>query len=80
MIPRSCRIGRNVKIAGDLRTSDFSGRVIRSGASVERASSRRRGRAANESGVPVIATAEPTPEAVVAGGGRGGAGGVAKRR
>jgi glucose-1-phosphate adenylyltransferase len=80
MIPRSCRIGRNVKIAGDLRTSDFSGRVIRSGASVERASSRRRGRAADESGVPVIATAEPAPEAVVAGGGRGGAGGVAKRR
>jgi hypothetical protein len=28
-------IGRNVKIAADVRSSDFSGRVIRSGESVE---------------------------------------------
>jgi glucose-1-phosphate adenylyltransferase len=35
IIPRGVRIGRNVKIAGDVRTSDFQTRVIRSGASVE---------------------------------------------
>jgi glucose-1-phosphate adenylyltransferase len=35
IIPRGVRVGRNVKIAGGVRTSDFATRVIRSGASVE---------------------------------------------
>ncbi|HSL32706.1 MAG TPA: sugar phosphate nucleotidyltransferase [Candidatus Limnocylindrales bacterium] len=35
IIPRGVRIGRNVKIAGGCRTSDFLTRVIRNGASVE---------------------------------------------
>ena len=36
IIPRGTRIGRNVKIAGEVRVSDFPGRVVRTGASVER--------------------------------------------
>ena len=35
VIPRGARIGRNVKIAGDVRSADFVSRVVRSGASVE---------------------------------------------
>ncbi len=35
-IPRGVRIGRNVKVAADVRSSDFSGRIVRSGESVER--------------------------------------------
>jgi glucose-1-phosphate adenylyltransferase len=35
VIPRSVRIGRNVRVAADIRSSDFVGRVIRSGESVE---------------------------------------------
>jgi glucose-1-phosphate adenylyltransferase len=34
-IPRGSRIGRNVKIAGDVKTTDFTTRVVKSGASVE---------------------------------------------
>jgi glucose-1-phosphate adenylyltransferase len=34
-IPRGARIGRNVKIGGDVRASDFSSRIIRSGSSVD---------------------------------------------
>ena len=36
VIPRGVRIGRNVKIAADVRSSDFAGRVVRSGESVDR--------------------------------------------
>jgi glucose-1-phosphate adenylyltransferase len=35
VIPRGVRIGRNVRVAADIRTSDFVGRVIRSGESVD---------------------------------------------
>jgi glucose-1-phosphate adenylyltransferase len=35
IIPRGARIGRNVKVAADIRTSDFTKRVIPSGGSVE---------------------------------------------
>ena len=45
IIPRGVRIGRNVKIAADVRTSDFTGRVVRSGESVEVGSGARRDRA-----------------------------------
>jgi len=37
IIPRGARIGRNVKVGADVRTSDFARRVVRSGDSVERA-------------------------------------------
>jgi hypothetical protein len=36
------RIGRNVRIAEDLRTSDFVSRVVKTGASVDRLPERRR--------------------------------------
>jgi ADP-glucose pyrophosphorylase len=35
IIPRGERIGRNVKVAGDVRATDFVSKVIRNGASVE---------------------------------------------
>jgi glucose-1-phosphate adenylyltransferase len=35
VIPRGARLGRNVKVNGDVRSSDFTSRVIRSGESVE---------------------------------------------
>ena len=35
VIPRGVRIGRNVKVAADVRPSDFAERVVRSGESVE---------------------------------------------
>jgi glucose-1-phosphate adenylyltransferase len=41
VIPRGARIGRNVKIAGEVRTSDFVGRLVKSGETVERARARR---------------------------------------
>src|SRR3954449_2651655 len=34
-IPRGARIGRNVKIAGDVKATDFASRVVKSGASVD---------------------------------------------
>ncbi|HEY7970280.1 MAG TPA: glucose-1-phosphate adenylyltransferase [Candidatus Limnocylindrales bacterium] len=34
-IPRGARIGRNVKVAGDVKTTDFASRVVKSGASVD---------------------------------------------
>jgi glucose-1-phosphate adenylyltransferase len=42
IIPRAARIGRNVKIAGDVRASDFPSRVVKSGTSIERKPSPRR--------------------------------------
>ncbi len=36
VIPRGVRIGRNVKIEGDVKTPDFTSRTIRSGQTVER--------------------------------------------
>src|SRR5437667_261831 len=37
IIPRGSRIGRNVKIAGDVKATDFTTRVVRSGSSVDAA-------------------------------------------
>ncbi|MEA2519388.1 MAG: glucose-phosphate adenylyltransferase [Chloroflexota bacterium] len=37
IIPRGVRIGRNVKIAGDVKATDFSSRHVKSGSSVEAA-------------------------------------------
>ncbi len=62
MVPRGIRVGRNVKIAGDLRTGDFAGRVIRSGMSVEPTAARRRKPAAR-GGVPGVAVAEAAGKA-----------------
>jgi glucose-1-phosphate adenylyltransferase len=40
VIPRGTRIGRNVRIASEARISDFSGRVVRTGTSVDRGGTR----------------------------------------
>ncbi len=45
VIPRGVRIGRNVRVAADIRSSDFVGRIVRSGESVEPKASPRRTRA-----------------------------------
>jgi glucose-1-phosphate adenylyltransferase len=37
IIPRGARIGRNVKIAGDVKATDFATRVVKTGASVDSA-------------------------------------------
>jgi glucose-1-phosphate adenylyltransferase len=68
IIPRGVRIGRNVKIAGDVRTSDFQTRVIRSGASVEargeRPSRTAAGRKADAvAGEPAASSREAAPGA-----------------
>jgi glucose-1-phosphate adenylyltransferase len=42
VIPRGTRIGRNVRIAADIRSTDFARKVIRSGESVEAKPGRRR--------------------------------------
>ncbi len=65
VIPRGARIGRNVKIAAEVRTTDFPTKVIRSGDSVEVQSTRRRTGGARGS-----ATAAATAAAGAKGGGR----------
>ena len=42
VIPRGTRVGRNVRIAADIRTTDFSRKVIKSGESVEPRPGKRR--------------------------------------
>jgi glucose-1-phosphate adenylyltransferase len=61
VIPRGVRIGRNVKVAADVRSSDFTGRIVRSGESVDR---KRVARAARSTGT----SADGAKEAVAGGG------------
>ena len=56
VIPRGVRIGRNVKVAADVRSSDFTGRLVRSGESVERKRAPRASRATGTSTEPAKAT------------------------
>jgi glucose-1-phosphate adenylyltransferase len=42
VIPRGTRVGRNVKVAADIRSTDFARKVIKSGESVEARPGRRR--------------------------------------
>jgi len=67
VIPRGTRIGRNVRIGGDVRTSDFTSRVVRSGDSVDRAPDRPRrpgaSRAATQARTGAGAEAEAAPDA-----------------
>jgi glucose-1-phosphate adenylyltransferase len=65
VIPRGTRIGRNVRVASEARVSDFGGRVVRTGTSVDRRGDRpltdrsaiRGGRASLASGRRVLGTA-----------------------
>jgi glucose-1-phosphate adenylyltransferase len=68
VIPRGTRIGRNVRIDGDVRATDFPSRWIRSGGSVLAGGSPRRHRA----GSAAAAGAEPVADPVSAASGRGG--------
>ena len=61
-MPRGARIGRNVKVAADVRSSDFSGRVVRSGESVD---IRRVPRAVRP--VPIDAEGRPAERVAVVG-------------
>ena len=54
IVPRGVRIGRNVKVAADVRTSDFAGRVIRSGESVDAGSGKRKRASSRPAVVPVL--------------------------
>jgi glucose-1-phosphate adenylyltransferase len=68
IVPRGVRMGRNVKIAAAVRTSDFAGRVIRSGESVEVNSGRRAKRTRRPA---VLQPIEGAAKAVSAGGAGG---------
>jgi glucose-1-phosphate adenylyltransferase len=70
IVPRGARIGRNVKVAADVRTSDFAGRVVRSGESIEPGSGKRGSTAKRAAALQSI---ETTAKAA-AGGARGGKG------
>jgi glucose-1-phosphate adenylyltransferase len=63
VIPRGVRIGRNVRIAADARSSDFTGRVVRSGESIERKAAPRAAKVA--AAKPVSADAVEPNSAVV---------------
>jgi glucose-1-phosphate adenylyltransferase len=84
VVPRGVRIGRNVKIAADVRSSDFAGRVVRSGESVEPRRQRRATTAA-EAVAPDTKTAQAaaavgaSPERAVVGAVVGASGGRGKR-
>jgi glucose-1-phosphate adenylyltransferase len=75
VIPRGARIGRNVKVAADIRATDFVKKVIKSGESVETRPSTRR---AHEHDKPMPMPKVVAPrEAVTAAAGKGGKGGAA---
>ncbi len=72
IIPRAVRIGRNVKVASDVRPADFPGRAIRSGESVEVGAGRARARTVDRArgavpvmGEPVLGGAAGEPDARV---------------
>jgi glucose-1-phosphate adenylyltransferase len=69
VIPRGARIGRNVKVAADVRSTDFVKRVIKSGESVE-ARPAGRARPAREVVAPIPAVV--APREVVSARGKGG--------
>ncbi|MFL5675859.1 MAG: glucose-1-phosphate adenylyltransferase [Chloroflexota bacterium] len=64
VVPRGVRLGRNVKVAADVRSSDYTGRVVKSGESVEIRRVPRAGRAS-----AVDLDARPAERAVVGAGG-----------
>jgi glucose-1-phosphate adenylyltransferase len=68
IVPRGARIGRNVKVAADVRTSDFTSRVVRSGESIEPGTGKRPASRKRSTGLqPVEQGAK-----AAAGGSRGG--------
>jgi glucose-1-phosphate adenylyltransferase len=76
VIPRGTRIGRNVKVASDVRSSDFATRVVRSGESIEMRGDRRRKVGSERSAAVVEDTVASAPLNVAAARRSGGPGGV----
>ncbi len=70
VVPRGARIGRNVKVAADVRTTDFVKRVIKSGESVEMRPGVRH--AHEHQGLPHIAAVTAPRDVAVAAPGKGG--------
>src|SRR4051794_1676738 len=64
VVPRGARLGRNVKVAADVRSSDYTGRVVKSGESIEIRRVPRAGRA-----TAVDLDARPAERAVAGAGG-----------
>ena len=73
MIPRGARIGRNVRVAGDVKSTDFASRVVRSGESVEPKRTPRASRArAAVAAAATVPSERPLVAAVVGGSGSRG--------
>ncbi len=73
VIPRGVRIGRNVRVAADIRSSDFVGRVVRSGELVEPRPTPRSRSAAKRQPVAIpteAASARSRPTAAAVAGGK----------
>ena len=70
IIPRGVRIGRNVKIAGNVKANDFVSRMVKTGASIEPGHGKRGSRAAAEKrlAVPIEPSTNGHREAKVVGG------------
>jgi hypothetical protein len=73
------RIGRNVKIAGDVKANDFGSRMVKSGSSVEPGGAKRRAKAAAEKllAVGLEPSAKDHREPLVVAGGRRAVAGAA---
>jgi hypothetical protein len=76
VIPRGTRIGRNVKVASDVRSSDFATRVVRSGESIEMRGDRRRRLGSAGNGTVTEDAVASAPLNAAAAGSGGGPGGV----
>src|SRR5438128_6992930 len=78
-IPRGARIGRNVKIAGAVKATDFASRTVRTGASVEAGHGKRASKLAAEkrAAVPIEPSTNGREVKVVGGVSRVAAGGAA---
>src|SRR4249919_3137701 len=73
VIPRGVRLGRNVKVAADVRSSDYTGRVVRSGESVDPKRTPRASRArAAVAAAATVPSERPLVAAVVGGSGSRG--------
>jgi glucose-1-phosphate adenylyltransferase len=71
VVPRGARLGRNVKVAADVRSSDFVSRVVRTGESVEVRPSRRRAVASEDHAGSEAVVSSPPPAVAGSGGGAG---------
>jgi glucose-1-phosphate adenylyltransferase len=62
IIPRGARIGRNVKVAADVKTTDFATKVIKDGASVEIGGAKKK-KSSRAAAAALAAAAAPAAEA-----------------